>query len=255
MVSAASLPPTKVRSVRYHSQHTSKSHCSNQVQSAEQPPRLSLKSQYRLVRLSCPPSYFPERAQDVPKYTKRQLHGWSEQQAGASSYQSGYADDLIKWMEHVCRFVVRQSSSIHIKALYALTRRLITLHLIIPMGLAHLGSCISRQTNSLAMALYVHPSSHGWGNLEYGESRLINSNETSLGSIAPRFRRPLPSVPSLTGRGGAVRPDPGRMEHSPAPSPRHSKNPQKTAQHPGSCSCRLSSLSGIAFPAGSGTTK
>lgn len=44
----------------------------------------------------------------------------------------------------------------------------------------------------------------------YGESRLINSNETSLGSIAPRFRRPLPSVPSLTGRGGATGPDPGR---------------------------------------------
>jgi len=41
---------------------------------------------------------------------------------------------------YVTGFVVRQPSSIHIKALYALARHLITLHFIIPMGLTISGA-------------------------------------------------------------------------------------------------------------------
>lgn len=167
----------------------------------------------------------------------------------------------------MCRFVVRQPPSIHIKALCALTRRLITRQLIMPMGLAISGAVlvvISTLSAMCHVARCVHPprchwtpgrGSHGWGNLELWriaahkfERNVFGLHRPAVPASAPL--RPLPHRSWWGHRPGSWKN--GTFSSTLLPA---FEEPKKTARHPGSCSCRLPSLSGIAFSAGPGKTK
>lgn len=107
----------------------------------------TLRSRYRTAQCDCPVLLAASRnisrtSRNI--YTKRQLHGWSEQQAGASSYQSGdgqrpYQDD------GQCAGLCGKTTFFHphqrFVRPYTTPDNAPTYH---AHGPRHLGSCISR---------------------------------------------------------------------------------------------------------------